>query len=312
MSNLEIVVLGHILNEKIIFPDKEIYPVLGSPVAYSSSCMASLGRKIGIVTKIGHDFPRNLISIFDQLKVDQAGITVGKSSTNNELIYHENGRKTVKFITKAENIFFNDIPRHYYDSKIFFLCPMDHEINPIEIKKIRNLSKVMAVDIGGYGGSTSATYPEEKSGYQIKELCPFFDIVKGSIEDYTHIFGLNFDNEKEISRKIIEWGAKISLVTLGEKGSFVKTKDKEHYIPAFPTPIEDIIDRTGAGDCFSAGFLSKYLTNNDPYVSAIYASATTSYVIEHSGGVVLERMPSKEEVARRVDVMNKLIKNSSV
>ena len=37
MNTIEIAVLGHILNEKIIFPDKEIYPVLGSPVAYSSA-----------------------------------------------------------------------------------------------------------------------------------------------------------------------------------------------------------------------------------------------------------------------------------
>jgi ribokinase len=166
----------------------------------------------------------------------------------------------------------------------------------------------MAVDIGGYGGSTSATYPEEKNGHEIKELCPFFDIVKGSIEDYTHIFGIGVGNEKEISKKIIDWGARISLITLGEKGSFVKTKDNEYYIPAFPTPLEKIVDRTGAGDCFSAGFLANFLFDGDPYSSAIYASATTSYVIERTGGVVFERMPSKEEIAHRVEVMNNLIK----
>ena len=107
MNKLDIAVLGHILNEKIIFPDKEIYPVLGSPVAYSTACMASLGVRIGIVTKIGKDFPKDLLKVFDQLGIDRKGITIGENSTNNELIYDKLGNKTVNFITKAEDIFFD-------------------------------------------------------------------------------------------------------------------------------------------------------------------------------------------------------------
>ncbi len=301
-------VLGHILNEKIIFPDKEIYPVLGSPVAYSSSCMASLGVKIGIVSKIGKDFPKGLLKIFNQLGINQEGITIGENSTDNELIYDKQGNKTVNFITKAEDIFFEDIPSAYLDAKILYICPMDYEIDIKAIKKIYDLGKIMAVDIGGYGGGTSDTHPKEKSGYEIKELCPFFDIVKGSIEDYHHIFGVGVGGEQEVSRKIIRWGAKISLITLGEKGSFIKIKDKEYYIPAFPSPLDEILDRTGAGDCFSAGFLTHFLHSRDPYTSAVYASATTSYVIERSGGVVIERMPKKQEIERRAKVIHNIAK----
>jgi len=309
MNKLEIVVLGHILNEKIIFSDKEIYPVLGSPVAYSSACMASLGIEIGVVTKIGKDFPKGLLKVFNQLEIDQEGIAIGKNSTNNELIYDKQGNKTVNFITKAEDIFFEDIPGSYLNAKIFYICPMDYEINIKTIKKIYDLGKIMAVDIGGYGGGTSDTHPKEKSGYEIKELCPFFDIVKGSIEDYYHIFGVGVGDEQEVSRKIIQWGAKISLITLGEKGSFIKIKDKGYYVPAFPTPLSEIIDRTGAGDCFSAGFLTHFLHNGGPYTSAVYASATTSYVIERSGGVVVERMPKKREIEQRIKIINNIAKD---
>lgn len=303
----DIVVMGHILNEKIIFPDKEIFPVLGSPVAYSSVCMASLGVKIGIVSKVGKDFPKDLLKVFNQLEIDQDGIAIGENSTNNELVYDKQGKKTLKFITKSEDIFFRDIPESYLDAKIFYICPMDYEIDIKTIKKIYNLKKTMAVDIGGYGGGTSDTYPKEKSGYEIKELCPFFDIVKGSIEDYYHIFGADADDEQEISKKIIQWGAKISLITLGKKGSFVKTKNKEYYIPAFSTPSNEIIDRTGAGDCYSAGFLTYFLHNRDPYTSAVYASATTSYVIERSGGVVVERMPKKKEIEKRIKIIENTV-----
>ncbi len=304
-SKIDIVVLGHILKEKIIFPDKEIYPVLGSPVAYSSVCMASLNASVGLVTKIGKDFPQKLLSVFDKIGVNREGIIIGKNSTSNELIYNKDGDKKLKFLTRASEILFKDIPSSYIDADIFYICPMNYEISIETIKNINNLGKIMAVDLGGYGGGTSEIYPEIKDGHEVEELCLYFDIVKASIEDCYHIFGTLDGDERKISEKIIDWGAKVCVITLGEKGSFVKTANKESYIPAFQ--VGKSVDPTGAGDCYFAGFLVKFLASNDPYISAIYGTATTSYIIEQSGGVVASRMPNMKEVKRRVEVIKELM-----
>ena len=298
---VDIAVLGNILNEKIIFPDRQIYPVLGSPAAYSSVCMASLGAKVGIVTKIGKDFPRELLSVFDELRVNKDGIVIGENSTNNELVYDRNGNKSLKFITKAEEIFFEDIPDSCFDAKIFYICPMDYEVSIETISKISNLGKIMAIDLGGYGGGTSDSHPKIKDGNEIERLCPYFDIVKASIEDCSHVFGIS--DEKKISEKIIDWGADISVITLGEKGSFIKTKNVEKYIPPFP--IKKIVDQTGAGDCYFAGFLVEFLTSSDSYISAVYGNAAASYIVERSGGAVVSRMPDMEEVERRAKALLK-------
>lgn len=305
MNNVEIIVMGHILNEKIVFPDKVIAPVLGSPTAYSAVSMAKLGVNVGIVTKIGEDFPKSLFKVFDEVSVVQDGISVGQNSTNNELIYDEKGYKTLKYITRADDLFLQDVPDSYLDAKIIYICPMDHEVNIETIRKIAELGKTMAVDLGGYGGGTTALHPSDKSGYEIRELCPYFSIVKASIEDCSYIFGSGID-ESDIAEKILAWGAKICAITLGEKGSFVKTRDKEQHVAPFP--IENVVDQTGAGDCYAAGFLTHFLHSEDPFASAVYASATTSYAIERSGGVVLERMPNREEVERRVEIINKIMK----
>ncbi len=113
-------------------------------------------------------------------------------------------------------------------------------------------------------------------------------------------------DEKKIARKIIDWGAEICVITLAEKGSFVRTKDKEQYIPPFP--IDKTVDQTGAGDCYAAGFLANFLVDEDPFVSAQYAAAASSYIIERSGGVLFDRMPDKEEVERRFQVIRGLTK----
>jgi sugar/nucleoside kinase (ribokinase family) len=45
---------------------------------------------------------------------------------------------------------------------------------------------------------------------------------------------------------------KIAIVKVGKDGSWVKSGDEEHYIPAWPAKP---IDGTGAGDTYAAGFL---------------------------------------------------------
>ena len=302
---VDIVTVGHILNEKIIFPDREIYPVLGSPVAYSSVCMASLGVKVGIVTNIGKDFPQSLFDVFNEVGVDKDGVKIGRYSTNNELIYDQCGHKILKYLSKADDIQFVDIPRSYNNAKIYYICPMDYEVPSETIKKISRNKKKIVIDLGGYGGGTSETHPEEKDGNEIKELCSYSQIVKASIEDYNHIFGIRIGDEKKIGKKILNWGAEVCIITMGEKGSFVKTRDKEKYI--LPYPLKRIVDQTGAGDCYSAGFLAHFLEDNDPYVSAVYATATASYIIAGSGGVISERMPDKMEVEKRVKVIKNLM-----
>ena len=49
-----------------------------------------------------------------------------------------------------------------------------------------------------------------------------------------------------------------------------------------------------------AGFLSEYLRSADPLKAAQWGCATAICVIEQSGGVSLERMPTHKQVEERV------------
>ena len=105
----DVVLAGHILNEKVVFPDRVLSPVLGSPVAYCSVCLACLGARVGIVTKIGNDFPPQLMSVFEEADVDRAGVRVGGVSTNDELIYQADGHKTLRYLSRAPSIEYQKI-----------------------------------------------------------------------------------------------------------------------------------------------------------------------------------------------------------
>ncbi len=55
------------------------------------------------------------------------------------------------------------------------------------------------------------------------------------------------------SRELLKWGPKAVLCTMGEKGVFVVSELEEFHVPA---PKVTVVDTTGAGDVFAAGFIA--------------------------------------------------------
>lgn len=272
-------------------------------MAYSSVCLAKLGGKVGIVTKIGEDFPMHLLNVFREVGVDASGIRVGSVSTKDELIYHQDGRKTLKYISRASSIGYEDFPKGYLEGRIIYVCPMDHEVGIDAIRELSRLHRTMMVDLGGFGGATSSDHPSAKDGQELRTLCPYFDVVKASIEDLGYILGVRLGDEERVADQMLKWGARTVVITLGPNGAYVRTSKKSARFPAYFQNPAEVVDQTGAGDCFSAGFLFEFSGTRDPFSSALYGCAVTSFVIERSGGVVAARMPSRTDANQRAEDM---------
>jgi sugar/nucleoside kinase (ribokinase family) len=127
----------------------------------------------------------------------------------------------------------------------------------------------------------------------------YLHIVKASTEDCRYLFHSKEIAANEVPHLFVEWGAKIGIVTLGKNGSIVADKKTQYRVPAFPG---NVIDCTGAGDVYSAGFLAEYLRTQNMEKSALFASATASLVIEDSGGVSATRIPERSEVLKRIRI----------
>ncbi len=73
----------------------------------------------------------------------------------------------------------------------------------------------------------------------------------------------------------------LGIVTRSEHGSVVVTRDETLAAPAFP--IDKLVDTTGAGDLFAAGFLAGLTREADYHTCARLGAMAAAEVIQHYG-----------------------------
>ena len=81
--------------------------------------------------------------------------------------------------------------------------------------------------------------------------------------------------------KAVQQDAALAVVTRSENGCVVVTRHKTESVPAFP--VERVVDTTGAGDLFAAGFLFGLARERDHVTAARLGALAAAEVIQHLG-----------------------------
>jgi adenosine kinase len=114
----------------------------------------------------------------------------------------------------------------------------------------------------------------------------FVDLIKTGTVD------LVFANESELKSlyetadfdtgvKALQADARLAVVTRSEKGCVVVSKDGVVAVQA--APIKEMVDATGAGDLFAAGFLFGLARGRDHQTAARLGAMAAAEVIQHIG-----------------------------
>ncbi len=113
-------------------------------------------------------------------------------------------------------------------------------------------------------------------------------ILKLNDEEVKVVSSLVFDSESD---DLTEFGdlmknrfsnISIMIVTLGKEGCQIFSKNVELHIPAEPCQVKDTI---GAGDAFSAAFVSEYLKHRDLTLAGQKANKVAAYVASSKGAI---------------------------
>ncbi len=256
--------------------------------------LAKLGEKVRLIGAIGDDFKNSFFEKLNSLGVETTLFDSAETGGFSLIYYDDFGNRTLDLLGRASII--NTLnPSDYSDSKAILIGPILGEISFETIKTIRhNFDGFMFCDPQGLlrnADKNGRIYHEKFVG--IEKALSLFDVVKPNELETKILTGIDARLDPYQAAKIIKsWGPKIVIITLAELGSVIYDGNNYLDIPPYKT---DMVDATGAGDTYMAGFTYEYLKTGNLKKSGCFASSVSSIMIEHTG----PDFPMNENEVRR-------------
>jgi len=120
---------------------------------------------------------------------------------------------------------------------------------------------------------------------QSLEKCNVLKINDEELLVICRLFGyLDIDVENECWNILKKYNLKFLILTCGSKGSYVFTSD--HHFSYIKTPKVDVIDTVGAGDSFTAAFISTLLQGKSVEEAHRLAVKVSAYVCTQKGAMI--------------------------
>jgi ribokinase len=248
----------------------------GGSAANTIVGLARLGVRAGFVGTIGSDREGSLLlDDFKREGVDLHGITKSKGNTGTALIFIDShGERAIYILPSVNDTFVTANFDYAKQAKIVHLSSfMGIDQLRMQISFVQQL-RGSRVKISFSPGNIYA-----KLG--LNELKPLIERSLVLFLNKEEASALTGSSDVEEVASILDEGAHIVAVTLGDKGSYVVTRSKSLNLPPYKS---DITDTVGAGDAFAAGFLYGQLTGKDPRKSGLYGNFMASKSIAQLGG----------------------------
>ena len=123
----------------------------------------------------------------------------------------------------------------------------------------------------------------------IKKALPYLDFFLPNLEEAAMLTGLK--DPDNIADCLLRHGVKNVIIKLGKEGCLIKNQAVRWIIPSYPAKV---IDTTGAGDNFVAGFIAAVLDGLDLSVCGAFANAAAGISTESVGAT--EGVKNKQQV----------------
>ncbi len=158
---------------------------------------------------------------------------------------------------------------------------------------------IRALEIARAAGVTTVLNPAPAAALP-DEIWPLCDYVTPNETEASEITGCAVTGPADAGAAgdaLIERGVGAALITLGEAGALLHTRDGSTHIPAYN--CGSVIETTGAGDAFNGGFVAALARGLAPDAAARFGSATAGLSVTRPGTAA--SMPDLAEIEAVLD-----------
>ena len=249
-KKFDVCTIGHVTWDNIVSPTVRTR-IPGGTAYYSAVALAHLGLETAVVTRLAAKDRDALVRPLEDLGVRVFDFE-SDETTFFENVYGSDahGTRTQKVQALADGF----VPEHVegLSARIFLLGPLTNREMPLSFFRcVKRADTLVAVDVQGMLRSVSGHAVEAVAWGDRVEALSYIDVLKADAAEARLLTG---ENElRKAIRKIAEYGVREALVTLGRQGALALCQGREVRIPAFEP--RKLIDTTGCGDTFLAGYL---------------------------------------------------------
>jgi sugar/nucleoside kinase (ribokinase family) len=291
--------------------------VAGGNVLYAAAGLGIWDSRIGLLARIGEDYPQEWLQTFEKYGWDTRGIRIVpgaldlryfkawldlQNSQNTNPVAHfarmglvfpksllgyqppsegEDDRKTIRPSSPRPG----DIPADYLNAHTAHVCALDYATTCRLLSTFRqaNITTIALDPASGFMNSTA-----------FDDVCILLQGLTAflvSEEKLRTLFWGRGDDLWQMAEALGKYGCEFIVIKRGGRGQLLyDTVTKKRWeIPAYPARICDL---TGAGDSFCGGFLAGYQKTYDPLRAVLHGSVSASLAIEGSGAFhSLEALP---------------------
>ncbi len=289
---IDICCIGHITKDKIVTPNRTVYMAGGTSFYFAYA-----------INQLPKDVSFSLVTAMDPTetepveKMRQAGIDVTLNASRNtvffENIYGENqNERKQRVLAKADPFTIQQL--EHIDAKVYHLGSLLSDDFSPEVVKYLSKKGHVSIDVQGYLREVKDEKVYAIDWKEKKEVLKHTYYLKVNEIEMETITGVK--DAHEAAKLIHSWGVTEVIITLGSEGSLIYVDDTFYEVPAYAP--HEVVDATGCGDTYSAGYLYKRLQGATPTEAGKFAAAMCTIKLEHNG-----------PFNRTIEDVNAIIKN---
>jgi sugar/nucleoside kinase (ribokinase family) len=283
MKNFDICVVGHLTKDIIRIDGKVVRELVGGTAYYTSLALHTLGLNVAVITKTAPEDRDRLLADLKARNIPVFWQPSEKTSIFEEIYPTKNLDLRIEKVWAVASPF-SRADLGEFRANTIHLGPLTHGDMDLDfLAAVANHGKIISLDVQGLtrqilsnGDVKEVAWREGEQGLS------YIDILKADEKEACIL--TETSDLISASQILNRMGVKEIIITSGSQGSQIYSQGKLVKIP--PLLPRKIIDATGCGDTYIAGYLYQRFRDEDIEKSGQFAAMVASRKIENFGALM--------------------------